>query len=74
MLGGYPSNLALLADCGELRLVSKAPAAAFTEAKEALMRFFADNVVKASDIRLSGELPRADPVSVKFKHILKQSG
>ena len=55
----------------ELRLVSDRPEPAFAEARQALLRFFAEKGVLDLEITLSGQPPLDDPVSGKFKHICR---
>lgn len=55
----------------ELRIVSDDRDRAFAEAKRELLSFFAEKGVNDLDITLSDDVPRADPVSGKFKHIYK---
>ena len=43
----------------------------FREAKEALERFLAAQGISRVSVTLSGEMPRQDPGSGKFKHIMK---
>ena len=55
----------------ELRLMSEQREAGFEEAKRELLSFFESKGVEAPEIILSEQLPQADPVSGKFKHIYR---
>ena len=55
----------------ELRLVCEDPDAAFAEAERELQAFFADRGVTNLKIRRSKQMPQADPVSGKFKHVYR---
>lgn len=57
------------ADRLELRLVARDRAAAFREAKAALEAYLQKSGVTAQ-VELSDELPRANPISGKYKHII----
>ena len=55
----------------ELRLICEDPDAAFAEAERELQAFFADRGVTNLKIRRSKQMPQADPVSGKFKHVYR---
>ena len=55
----------------ELRLICEDPASAFAEAERELQAFFADRGVTNLKIRRSKQMPQADPVSGKFKHVYR---
>ena len=55
----------------ELRLICEDPDAAFAEAERELQTFFADRGVTNLKIRRSKQMPQADPVSGKFKHVYR---
>lgn len=55
----------------EVRLVSECPEEAFAEAERALTAFFAEKGCPEAVITLSGDAPRPDPVSGKFKHVVR---
>ena len=55
----------------KLRLVCEDPDAAFAEAERELQAFFADRGVTNLKIRRSKQMPQADPVSGKFKHVYR---
>ena len=55
----------------ELRLICEDPDAAFAEAERELQAFFADRGVTNLKIRRSEQIPQADPVSGKFKHVYR---
>ena len=55
----------------ELRLVCEDPDAAFSDAERELQAFFADRGVTNLKIRRSEQIPQADPVSGKFKHVYR---
>ncbi len=56
----------------ELRMVSDSRDAAFAEARRALLAFLAEKGARGVEITLSGDAPRAHPVSGKFKHIYRE--
>ena len=58
-------------DTLELRLICEDPDAAFAEAERELQAFFADRGVTNLKIRRSKQMPQADPVSGKFKHVYR---
>lgn len=58
-------------DTLELRLICEDPDAAFAEAERELQAFFADRGVTNLKIRRSEQIPQADPVSGKFKHVYR---
>ena len=53
----------------ELRLISSARTDAFAQAKQELLSFLRGKSVEDVEITLSDQLPQADPISGKFKHI-----
>ena len=55
----------------ELRLVSDQKESGFAEAKQELLAFFRSKGVEDLEIVLSDQLPQANPVSGKFKHIYR---
>ena len=55
----------------ELRLICEDPDSAFAEAERELQAFFADRGVTNLKIRRSKQMPQADPVSGKFKHVYR---
>ena len=55
----------------ELRLVSDQKEAAFDEASRSLKSFLLNKGVNDPDITLSDQLPQADAISGKFKHIYR---
>lgn len=55
----------------ELRLISDDRDIAFAEARQELLSFLISKGVKDVRISLSDQLPQTDPVSGKFKHILR---
>ncbi|MCR5591914.1 MAG: phenylacetate--CoA ligase family protein [Lachnospiraceae bacterium] len=56
----------------ELRIVSDRKEEGFSEAKRQLLSFFASKGVNGIEIVLSDQLPQANAVSGKFKHIFKE--
>ncbi|MCR4905202.1 MAG: phenylacetate--CoA ligase family protein [Clostridiales bacterium] len=54
-----------------LRLISDCREEAFAEAKQALAAFFAEKGFREAVITLSDDAPEADPVSGKFKHVVR---
>ena len=58
-------------DTLELRLICENPDSAFAEAERELQAFFADRGVTNLKIRRSKQMPQADPVSGKFKHVYR---
>ena len=55
----------------ELRLVSDQKELGFAEARQELLAFFKSKGVEDLEIVLSDQLPQANPVSGKFKHIYR---
>ena len=55
----------------ELRLISDQKEEGFAEAKQELLAFFRSKGVEDPEIVLSDQLPQANPVSGKFKHIYR---
>ena len=55
----------------ELRLTADDKETAFGKAKTALLDFLSANTVKKIQIELSDEIPQADKISGKFKHIVR---
>ncbi len=55
----------------ELRLISDQKEAGFAEAKQELLAFLKSKGVEDPEIVLSDQLPQANPVSGKFKHIYR---
>ena len=55
----------------ELRLVSDQKESGFAEAKQELLAFFKSKGVEDLEIVLSDQMPQANPVSGKFKHIYR---
>ncbi len=58
----------------ELRLESDDPQAAFAQAKKEVLAFLRGKGLTDIEIVPSDRLPQADPVSGKFKHILREDG
>ena len=59
------------ADRLELRLIGDRREEGFAEARQRLLSFLGSKGVHDAEINLSDELPQADPVSGKFKHIYR---
>ncbi|MEG1678399.1 MAG: phenylacetate--CoA ligase family protein, partial [Clostridia bacterium] len=57
----------------ELRLIAKNREEAFAQAKQAINRYLQQNDVTA-EIYLTEELPKANPISGKYKHIVAKAG
>ncbi|MEG1359700.1 MAG: AMP-binding protein [Clostridia bacterium] len=57
----------------ELRLIAENREEAFAQAKQAINRYLQQNDVTA-EIYLTDELPKANPISGKYKHIVAKAG
>ena len=55
----------------ELRLICEDPDSAFAEAERELQKFFTGKGLRNLKIRKSEQVPKADPVSGKFKHVYR---